>query len=45
MLHPVDPEGQPYIEYIRSRGSYADLPIEEIRQALIETYAPLVGRG
>ncbi|MBN1947535.1 MAG: transglutaminase domain-containing protein, partial [Bradymonadales bacterium] len=40
MLHPVDPEGHPYIEYVRHRGSYADLPFEEIRQTFIETYVP-----
>lgn len=44
MLHPVDPEGHPYIEYVGSRGSYDDLPIDEIRRAIVETYAPLAGR-
>jgi transglutaminase-like putative cysteine protease len=38
MLHPVDPRGHPYIEYLRDRGSYADLPFEEIRRTIFETY-------
>jgi transglutaminase-like putative cysteine protease len=38
MLHPVDPEGHPHIEYVRDRGHYADLPFDEIREALLETY-------
>ena len=38
MLHPVDPEGHPYIEYIRSRGSYADVPVDEIQKTFLEVY-------
>jgi len=38
MLHPVDPEGHPYIEYIRDRGSYADVPLDEIQTAFLEAY-------
>ena len=38
LLHPVDPRGDPYIEYVRERGSYADLPFGEIRAAMIATY-------
>lgn len=38
MLQPVDPRGQPYIEYLRDRGSYADLPIEEIERSFREFY-------
>jgi len=38
-LHPVDPDGQPHMEYVQFRGSYADLPLDEIRQAFQETYA------
>ena len=43
MLHPVDPEGHPYIEYVRDRGSHADLPFEEIRETLAATYGPPSG--
>lgn len=42
MLHPVDPRGHPYIEYLRDRGSYADLPYEEIEQAFREHYPWLI---
>lgn len=37
-LHPVDPDGQPHMEYVRYRGSYADVPVEEILRAFQETY-------
>ncbi len=39
MLHPVDPEGHPFIEYVRSRGTFVDLPLDELRRTLIETYS------
>jgi transglutaminase-like putative cysteine protease len=38
MLHPVDPQGHPYIEYVRDRGTYDDLPFDELQAALRETY-------
>ena len=38
MLHPVDPRGHPYIEYLRDRGSFADLPFEELHRTIMETY-------
>ena len=38
MLHPVDPQGHPYIEYVRDRGIYDDLPFDELQAALRETY-------
>ena len=41
MLHPVDPEGHPYIEYLRYRGVYADLPYDEIMAAFRESYPNL----
>jgi len=44
-LHPVDPEGQPHMEYIRSRGAYADLPLDEIRQTFLEVYGSLRQAG
>lgn len=43
MLHPVDPEGHPYIEYVRHRGTFDDLPFEELRAALRETYGEARG--
>lgn len=41
MLHPVDPQGHPYIEYIRDRGSFADLPLEDLRETILSTYPML----
>ena len=38
LLHPVDPRGDPYIEYVRERGSFDDLPFDEIRAAMIAAY-------
>jgi transglutaminase-like putative cysteine protease len=39
LLHPVDPEGHPFIEYVASRGSFADLPFDDLSKTLRETYA------
>lgn len=39
MLHPVDPEGAPYIEYVRDRGPHDELPFDDLRATLIATYA------
>jgi len=44
MLQPVDPEGHPFIEYVRHRGSYVDLPMGEIRAAFHEVYARMIER-
>ena len=38
MLHPVDPQGHPHIEYVRDRGIYDDLPFEQLQTAIRETY-------
>ena len=38
MLHPVDPRGHPYIEYLRDRGSYVDCPVDEIRAEIAAQY-------
>jgi len=38
MLHPVDPRGQPYIEYLRDRGSFSDLPFDELFRTIREYY-------
>ena len=43
MFHPVDPAGQPHMEYIRDRGSFDELPFEQIQAALRATY-PDLGR-
>lgn len=38
LLQPVDPRGHPYIEYLRDRGAFADLPIEDIERSFREFY-------
>ncbi|OGQ91797.1 MAG: hypothetical protein A2289_10085 [Deltaproteobacteria bacterium RIFOXYA12_FULL_58_15] len=45
MLHPVDPEGQPYIEYVRDRGTFADLPFEDLWQVFQTTYGLGMKKG
>jgi len=42
MFHPVDPEGHPFIEYVRDRGSHADLPIEDIQRTIMKYYGELL---
>lgn len=46
-LHPVDPAGAPHIEYVRDRGSFLDVPFEEMRRVYTEVYgfAPEMYRG
>jgi transglutaminase-like putative cysteine protease len=44
MLHPVDPEGHPYIEYVQNRGWFADLPLDEIQRTFLETYPTAAAR-
>ena len=39
ILHKTDERGELHIEYIRYRGTYADLPFEEIMQAFRKQYA------
>lgn len=37
-LHPFDQEGRRHMEYLRDRGSHADLPLDELLQGLREHY-------
>ena len=39
MFHPVDPQGAPFMDYVQDRGTYADLPLEEIVATFTEVYA------
>lgn len=41
MLHPVDPRGQPYIEYLKDRGTFAELPYEEMWKVFVKIYGGL----
>ena len=38
VFHPFDEDNRRHMEYLRDRGSYADVPVEEIKQAFRETY-------
>ncbi len=38
LFHPFDAEGRPHMEYVRDRGSYTDLPLEEIRETFEHLY-------
>lgn len=41
LMHPFDREGNRHMEYVRERGSYADLPLDEIMVGLAEFYGDL----
>ena len=45
IFHPFDEEDRRHMEYLRMRGSYADVPVEEITRAFRETYPALYGLG
>jgi transglutaminase-like putative cysteine protease len=38
LMHPFDQHGRKHMTYIRQRGSYDDLPLEEIFDTFIEVY-------
>ncbi|MFU8814306.1 MAG: transglutaminase-like domain-containing protein [Pseudomonadales bacterium] len=38
LMHPFDQHGRKHMEYIRQRGSYDDLPLEEILDTFIGLY-------
>lgn len=42
LLHPFDTSGQRHMEYVNQRGSFADLPFEEIMATFDEVYGPSV---
>ena len=43
LMHPSDREGNRHMEYVRERGSYADLPFEELMAGFAEFYGQLEG--
>jgi transglutaminase-like putative cysteine protease len=45
IFHPFDEEDRRHMEYVRDRGSRADVPAEEIQRAFRETYPELYGLG
>lgn len=38
LFHPFDRAGKRHMEYVRKRGTFADVPQEELRDAFVETY-------
>ncbi len=44
ILHPFDAENRRHMEYVRERGSFAELPFDEIMGAFGEQYPGLWGR-
>src|SRR5919109_3066240 len=38
IFHPFDEDERRHMEYLRERGSYADVPVEEIQSAFREAY-------
>ncbi len=41
VFHPFDAAGNRHMEYVRDRGHAADVPLEELRKAWLEFYAPM----
>lgn len=40
LYHPFDVEGRRHMEYVNQRGTYADLPFDEIDATFVEVYGP-----
>jgi transglutaminase-like putative cysteine protease len=38
IFHPFDEENRRHMEYVSDRGSFADVPVEEIKRVFAETY-------
>ncbi len=45
IFHPFDEEERRHMEYLRDRGSHADVPVPEIMKAFREFYPALYGLG
>ncbi len=45
VFQPFDTKGQKYMEYVRHHGSYADLPLDDLRAAFEEAYPRLMSEG
>lgn len=45
IFHPFDEQDRRHMEYLRDRGSHADVPVAEIMQAFREAYPVLYGLG
>jgi transglutaminase-like putative cysteine protease len=45
IFHPFDEANRRHMEYLRDRGSHADVPVAEIMRVFRETYPALYGLG
>jgi hypothetical protein len=45
LLHPFDRAGQRHMEYVRDRGSHADVPIDEMVAVFAEYYPGMITSG
>ena len=45
IFHPFDADERRHMEYLRDRGSYADVPVEQIQQAFREAYPKFYSLG
>ena len=45
IFHPFDEDDRRHMEYLRDRGVYADVPVDEIQRAFRETYPKFYALG
>ena len=45
IFHPFDADDRRHMEYLRERGSFADVPVTEIQRVFRESYPALYGLG
>jgi len=45
IFHPFDEDDRRHMEYLRDRGVYADVPVDEIRQAFRDAYPRFYSLG
>jgi len=45
IFHPFDADDRRHMEYLRERGSFADVPVAEIQRVFREVYPVLYGLG
>jgi len=45
IFHPFDADGRRHMEYLRGRGSYADVPVDQIQREFRELYPRLYRLG
>jgi transglutaminase-like putative cysteine protease len=45
IFHPFDQDDRRHMEYLRDRGVYADIPVDEIQQAFRDTYPKFYSLG